>query len=824
MARLRPRLVALLILLALLAGGAWLLWRPARVPAVREAAGELSAAQTRQLAERLTALEEEERRLDETVWAPERLAEQCGAVFEQLWDAINAATNQWAPLRDFAFGELRVADWTDAEPLPHGIERRLPGPGRRTWSAAEWQGCLTDLERAGWQLAQVELRHTRFDVDAAGRPQRSVFSASAHLVNDSMSERAVLVGHLTVDWAMPPGAASPTDPRAADRARPAVARLEATDFTLLRRRGEPPFQLVAEAEIVPPEKSFFIDPLILYDLDGDGHSEIILAARNLVLKFRPGAPPREQPMCRQWPGLVFTGVIADFDGDAAADFLYATFEGLFLAKGSPPAATAAGDGGVSPPEATDATPSSLAAEPPGAAAFEQPPRRVWSAAPHLRYGQVLTCGDIDGDGDLDVWLGQYKVPYERGQMPTPYDDANDGHPAYLLLNDGHGQFTDATAAAGLDKKRWRRTYSGSLVDLDDDGDLDLVVVSDFAGVDLYANDGRGRFTDLTQRWVDESHATGMAHAVADFNRDGLSDVLMIGMNSPVVDRLTHLGLVRPGTKDDARRRAALMFGNRLYLRRAEGGFAQSPLGRSLARSGWSWGCSAFDADNDGWLDVYIANGHETQASVRDYETEFWLHDAYVATSSGDIALTAYFGSKHARTRGRGWSYGGWEKNRLYLNQGGASFLEVGHLFGVALEADSRNVATDDLDGDGRRDLLVTTFEAWPTPRQRLLVFQNTLPTAGNWIGFRLREHGPGRSPIGAKVTVRAAGTTWVRPLLTGDSYRTQHAPTVHFGLGRLARVDEAEVRWPDGQTTRLLTPALNRYHSVPPPSARQTAR
>ncbi|MBI4324981.1 MAG: CRTAC1 family protein, partial [Chloroflexi bacterium] len=395
-----------------------------------------------------------------------------------------------------------------------------------------------------------------------------------------------------------------------------------------------------------------------------------------------------------------------------------------------------------------------------------------------------------------------------------YYDANDSHPAYLLLNNGQGGFTDATVAAGLEKKRRRRVFSASFVDLNDDRNLDLVVVSDFAGVDLYRNDGHGHFSDVTGEWVADAKAFGMAHTLADFNADGRLDLLMIGMNSPTVDRLEHLGLWRPDTVEDRTMRTRMTFGNRLFLARPNGGFEQTALGDSLARSGWSWSASAFDFDNDGFVDVYVANGHESKQFVRDYEPEFWLHDLYVDDSVDDVAATAYFTAKFNRTRGQGWSYGGYEKNRLYLNQRGQSFVEAGHLMNVALEQDSRNVVSDDLDGDGRVDLLVTTQEVWPEAKQTMRVYRNTLNDGGNWIGFRFREEGEGKSPVGVQVALHCDGRRAVRQIVTGDSLHSQHANTVHFGLGDADRVESVEIQWPNGHAVTLREPALNRYHLV----------
>src|SRR4029077_4534636 len=141
-------------------------------------------------------------------------------------------------------------------------------------------------------------------------------------------------------------------------------------------------------------------------------------------------------------------------------------------------------------------------------------------------------------------------PYSDGLLPAPYYDANDSDPAYLLLNDGKGDFTDATDASSLKPKRHRRTLSASFVTLQNDNHPDLVVVSDFAGLDVYRNDGRGHFTDVTSQCVADPKGFGMGSPLADFNTDGKLDLLMIGMESATVSRLEHLGLWRSGLGDD----------------------------------------------------------------------------------------------------------------------------------------------------------------------------------------------------------------------------------------------------------------------------------
>lgn len=766
----KHRLFVAISILAVLAGALLARWSRSKP------AGPTTASELNRLAAELTALEAREQEVAEVVWAKELSARQYGRVFEELWDSLNLAADKFDVLARLPFATMQPGGRETDATLGHRITQFIPAGTVPEWTPADWRRRLSELREAGWLIGAVEFRHNRFEPEADGRPARSFFYCSAQLTNPTSALRGTVQGNLEVVW----GPAAPDGP-------PPIHQIDARHLTLALCSGPPAFEPILRETIAPPDKSFFIDPLILHDLDGDGLSEIILAASNTRFDRQSDGSYVRAPLCRHPVGLIFTAVVADFDRDGAVDFLCARHDGLHLFRGSP--------------EGT----------------FDEPGIPVWTASPRIKYGQVLACGDVDGDGDLDVWLGQYRSPYEKGQMPTPYYDANDGYPAWLLLNDGGGNFADATESAGLAPKRFRRSYAGSFVELNGDGHPDLLVVSDFAGVDLYLNDGRGRFTDVTAAWIPVRHGFGMAHCFADFNRDGRLDFMVTGMHCPTALRLDHLGLVRPGYEDYARFRPVMTAGNRLWLAGPNAGFQRAPANDSVSNSGWSWGCTSFDADNDGWPDLFIANGHETRQSVRDYEPEFWWHDIYVGDSNEDLVRTAYFGAKTGRTRGRGWSYGGYEMNRVYLNRADAGFVEVGHLFGVGLQLDCRTAVADDLDGDGRVDLLVTSFEVWPEARQTLRIYRNQLEQTGNWIGFRFRRRPGGPDPVGATVLVRAGDHEAVRQIVTGDSHRAQHASVVHFGLGSAEAVGSVLIQWPHREhrePLELENPGINRYHLI----------
>ncbi len=770
----RPGRVLALVLAVLLVGAAAVLFTPSEPPpAAAPKPSQAGGLVDEQVMQQVAAIEAKHRHWDATVWADEMAARRYGEVAIQIWDNLRTGADPFQLLGGIPFREMQLGQAQTAEPWESGIRRVRRAKGGPAWSADQFTQALGRWKAAGWQLEQSEWRHRRFDPHADGGP-RSVFWISLHLVNGPLAKRGILRGDITVQWQ--PAELTP-------ETLPQPDRIDLTGLEWLERTGAPTFNPASRQDIVPNDGNIFIDPLILYDFNGDGRVEVILGCKNRIYRNLGEGRFKAETLCPKFSETVFNVTLEDLSGDGVVDVVACGHDGVYLIEGE------------------------------GEGMFKSEARLAWRAPEKVLDPMVMTTGDIDGDGDADLWLSQYKLPYVKGQMPTPIYDANDGFPGYLLLNDGTGRLTDATAAAGLAAKRHRRSYSASFADIDNDRDLDLVVVSDFAGVDLYLNDGSGQFTDATDRLVKNHNGFGMAHTFADYDADGKMDLLMIGMNSWAVERLLSMKLAPPTHRHYTERLADLTFGNRLYF--GDGNkFEQRPMGDRVANTGWSWGATSFDADNDGDTDLFIANGHKSRESVKDYERQFWCHDIYHATSESNLAMEVYIQGTSSRLYGAGYSYGGYEKNRLLLNRENKSLDDVAFLMNASHEIDSRNVASGDIDGDGRLDLIFTHFSVWPEPAtQGLLMARNLWPGDNRWVGFRLARSVGCPSLNGTKIRLRAGGRDQWRVIVNGDSYRSQHAPIAHFGLGQAA-AEFVEIHWPNGQTTRIDEPPHGQYHAV----------
>jgi hypothetical protein len=234
----------------------------------------------------------------------------------------------------------------------------------------------------------------------------------------------------------------------------------------------------------------------------------------------------------------------------------------------------------------------------------------------------LCAADYDNDGDLDIFACGYT---RQGQLavgdsfadPAPYHDANNGGPNLLLRNEGRFVLVDVTRESGMDQNNRRFSYAAAWEDYDNDGDVDLYVANDFGRNNLYRNDG-GRFVDVAAREAVEDIGAGMSVAWGDVDHNGLMDLYVGNMFSSAGSRVT--SQKRFQDRFDAVENAQLRRharGNSLFCRTADGRFRDCSHEARVAAGRWAWGSTFVDINNDGWEDLFVANGFFTSEDTVD---------------------------------------------------------------------------------------------------------------------------------------------------------------------------------------------------------------
>lgn len=383
-----------------------------------------------------------------------------------------------------------------------------------------------------------------------------------------------------------------------------------------------------------------------------------------------------------------------------------------------------------------------------------------------------SCGaafvDFDRDGWLDLYVTNYvevaepdtmHCPAKTGESlycgPRRYPRAMDG----LFRNLGDGTFEDVSAAAGIEVVEGRALGVVTL-DYDRDGWPDIYVANDLDPNFLFRNLGDGTFEEVgvltgvshSEDGVEES---GMGVAAADYDRDGWVDLFVTNYLAET---------------------------NTLYHNEQDGFFLDESASSQLGPASlpWvGWGTEFFDYDLDGWLDVFVANGHT--------ESEPQLVDPTTTWPQPDF---------------------------LYRNQGDGRFLDM-----TAEAAPSsqerrvgRGVAFGDLDDDGDTDLVISN----QLGRARL--WQNVGANGRPWIGVETAGTKSNRDGTGARIEVHTADGIQVRERQAGASYLSSNDPRLNFGVGAAGAVDSLVVEWPSGARSVLVAPAVNTYHRVEEPA------
>jgi hypothetical protein len=408
----------------------------------------------------------------------------------------------------------------------------------------------------------------------------------------------------------------------------------------------------------------------------------------------------------------------------------------------------------------------------GGCKFEDVTERAHVAAGGFSVGAAWA--DYDHDGRLDLFVSRY-VHSDIHHLPQPGSTslnykglplevpAKEGETSLLFRNRGDGTFEEISLRAGVDNSEKRRGMGVTWGDYDNDGWPDLFVANDMDANYLYRNKHDGTFEDVGMVAGVALDSAGlelgnMGGEFGDFDRDGKLDL--------VVTR----------------------FGNQpmsLYRNQAERGFSDTDWDAKIGRASSppvKWGVGFADFDNDGWPDIFVANGN-ISSKVNGLPNE-------------------------ARYR---------EPLQLFRNRGDRKFEEIASEAGLnegKLQS-RRGIALGDLNNDGNIDVVVYNVGGPPS------LFLNEIRNANHRVIFKLVGGKSNRAAIGARVTVTTPTMSQVAEVSAGSGYLSSNDQRLHFGLGPEARIAKVVVRWPAGGSDEFHDLAADSIYSITEGSAIQ---
>ena len=402
----------------------------------------------------------------------------------------------------------------------------------------------------------------------------------------------------------------------------------------------------------------------------------------------------------------------------------------------------------------------------GNGTFEDVTGRAGVLNARTRWGTGCAFLDYDRDGRLDLFVANY-IDLDLATAPTPESGlcrykgiqvacgppGLTGGKNVLYHNRGDGSFEDVSDKAGITAAKGTYGLGVSTLDFDNDGWIDLYVANDSNPSALYRNNHDGTFTDIAVTSgcaysQDGKPQAGMGVAVGDYDRNGTMDIFKTNFAGDT---------------------------STLYANSGEGVCEDRTFAAGIGlNTRWlGWGTGWIGLDNDGWLDLFLTNGHVYPEVVQ---------------------LKTEAGYKQRKV--------------VYRNLGTGRFQDISERLGdpVTVPKAGRGSAFADFDNDGHVDVAISNVNDRPD------LFRLTDRSGHHWITLTLVGTSSNRNAIGARVRALAGGASMWQEVRGGGSYLSQNDLRVHFGVGDAARIDRIDVRWPNGLEESWTNLQVDSFH------------
>ncbi|HVV55181.1 MAG TPA: CRTAC1 family protein [Mucilaginibacter sp.] len=395
--------------------------------------------------------------------------------------------------------------------------------------------------------------------------------------------------------------------------------------------------------------------------------------------------------------------------------------------------------------------------------------------------------DFDNDGLLDLFIGGYYPENinlddlkNTKMMPESFRYANNGGRNYLLKNMGNGKFKDVTAEYGLTSTKW--TLAAGAADFNGDGYPDLFIANDYNVDELYINQGGKKFVEEgRQAGIGYIPKSGMNASFGDINNTGALGIYTTNITEQdiLIQGNNYWQPKNPGDKNPT--------------------FVNLGQLSGIENAGWSYGAQFGDLNNDGYMDLYVANGFVSGKKGTSYWYDYSKVTGGNSSIIGDAKNWPKMGDK---------TQSGYEQNKIWLNNSEGLFEDVSDKVCPYATYDSRSVAMADLWNRGVLDVIVANQDNIP------LIYKNDSQNGNHWIDFDLHGTVSNASAIGARIVLQWDGKRQVQEVTGGIGFSSQNQHRLHFGIGKSTKVDKVTIYWPSGQTTEIANPGIDKIHIV----------